>query len=165
MSPPPPLWNYFHLTNKICNISNIYLIKKSRLTRAEQHYRLQVSILVAVSLQLCHAVTELLELPNMLHHLLHPLPWKLVWETRKCPVWYMKINNFMLFKPLWETIKKNMSSQVAIPHHCWQNLSCFFSFFHVWAFIKPASWYCRWEIHTFSSLHQNPICDIWAIIY
>lgn len=50
----------------------------SRLTRAEQHYSLQVGIFIAVSVQTCHAVTEFLELPNMLHHLLHPVPRKLV---------------------------------------------------------------------------------------
>ena len=46
----------------------------SRLTGAEQHYSLQVGVFIAVSLQSRHAVTELLELPDMLHHLLHPLP-------------------------------------------------------------------------------------------
>lgn len=40
-------------------------------TGAEQHYSLQVGIFITVGLQPRHAVTELLEFPNMLHHLLH----------------------------------------------------------------------------------------------
>ena len=48
------------------------------LTRTEQHYGLQVGKLVAISLHSHHAVTELLQLPDVLHHLLHPLPRNLV---------------------------------------------------------------------------------------
>lgn len=40
-------------------------------TGAEQHYSLQVGVFVTVGFQPRHAVTEFLELPNMLHHLLH----------------------------------------------------------------------------------------------
>lgn len=39
-------------------------------TGAKQHYSLQVGIFVTVGLQPRHAVTELLKLPNMFHHLL-----------------------------------------------------------------------------------------------
>lgn len=46
------------------------LIYTNTPTGAKQHYSLQVGIFVTVGLQPRHAVTELLELPNMLHHLL-----------------------------------------------------------------------------------------------
>ena len=58
----------------------MYDVNRTMLTRAEEHYGLQVSILIAVCLHLSHAVTELLQLPDVFHHQLHSLRRHLIYR-------------------------------------------------------------------------------------
>lgn len=48
------------------------------LTGAKENYSFKVCVLIAVYIQLCHAVTELLQLPDVLHDLLYPVTRKLI---------------------------------------------------------------------------------------
>lgn len=48
------------------------------LTGAEENYGLEVGVLIAVHVQSRHGVTELLQLPDVLHNLLYPVSRKFI---------------------------------------------------------------------------------------
>ena len=51
------------------------------LTGAKENYSFKVCILIAVYIQSRHTVTELLELPDVLHDLLYPVSRKFIYKS------------------------------------------------------------------------------------